>query len=150
MEIHHHPNWPKEDPKTLIQLQEYLISHFQFLFSTSKNVDDIRLVLAWMRKDSSDILQWKEADTFFTLFSPFHTGQPFMKRMLSKYIFPERIKAFLDTCTSLEKTTDQFAYLEKLEDLQYKEDIILDLKRFLENLPSQEQFAKSVESIQKK
>lgn len=150
MQVRPHPRWPKEDPSTLPELQEHLLSHFQFLFGDPKNVDDVRLVLAWMKADSSDVLRWKEADAFFTLFAPFHTGQPFMEEMLKQYLFPDRLRLFLDICTSLERNTDQFAYLEKWEDLQHKETIVSDLERFLSGLPSQEEFARLVQEIRER
>ncbi|MFA7682370.1 MAG: hypothetical protein WCX61_05060 [Candidatus Peribacteraceae bacterium] len=150
MEVRPHPHWPKDDPQTLQELKEHLLSHFRFLFGNPKNSDDIRQVLAWLQLDSPDVLHWEEADAFCTLFSPFHTGQSFMKEMLDGYVFPERLKNFLDICTSLERNTDQFAYLEKWEDVQHKEIILADLKRFLDGLPSQESFEQLVESIQKK
>ena len=150
MEVRPHPRWPEENPQTLPQLQGHLISHFRFLFGDPKNVDDAHKLLAWLKADSPDILQLKGTGSFFTLFSSFHTGQPFMQKMLGEYVFPERLKAFLDVCTSLEKTTEQFAYLEKWEDLQYKEAIISDLERFINELPSQEDFIQLVESIREK
>ncbi len=150
MKIASHPHWPKKDPETLPDLQEYLRSHFDFHFTNPETIAEIRKVLEWMKSGSSQVLNWDGAGSFCTLFTAFHTGAPFMKEMMDRYSFPKRLLEFLRVSTALESTTDQFAYLEKIEELQQKEKIIASLQRFLDELPTQKEFSKLVDEIKLK
>ena len=113
-------------------------------------MQEIRQALELMKAHSSDVLSSPWSDHFSTIFVNFHTGQPFMQDMLKNYVFPEKLKQFLDICTILEKTTDQFAYLNDIEEMQHAEEITQNLETLLQIMPTQEQFAILVQAIKER
>ena len=146
MEKSHYSRWHRENPKNLQELQEYLCGNFGVSFR-EVCIQEIRQALNLMKARSPDVLSSPWSDHFSTIFINFHTGQPFMQTMLKTYVFPEKLKQFLDVCTILEKTTDQFAYLYDIEELQHAEEITKNLETLLQIMPTQEQFVRLVQEI---
>lgn len=70
-----------------------------------------------------------------------------MKLMLKQHVFPQRLLDFLHTATALESITDQFAYVESMDKLEHKEEIIENLQKFLDELPTSDEFATLVGEI---
>jgi len=147
MKIAPHPHWPQKEPETLEELREYLAGRFDFLFGNEENQKDVQQVLHWLREDPEKIFEWSGADSFFTLFTPFHTGIPFLKSAMQHYRFPEELKNFLTLCTSLEKQTDQFIYNKTAEELKNKQQIIQDLTALCRLMPTHDVFAQWLSDI---
>ena len=147
METEPHPRWPKKEPETLPELQEYLRSRFDFLLADPKHIEEIRNVLTWLQSDSPELLRWDGGGSFSTLFLPFHTGSPFMQTALKRFVFSDALRGFLDVCTALESTTDQFAYIQSLDELQHKDTIMENLHRLLDLLPTASGFQLWVSAI---
>jgi hypothetical protein len=146
-ETSHHLHWQKKEPETLSELEDYLRSHFNYHFTKPETRAEIKDVLEWMKSNSPRVLDFDGASSFSTLFISFHTGAPFMKRMLEQHLFPQRLLDFLHTATALESATDQFAYVDNMDKLENKEKIIENLQRFLDELPTSDEFAKLVGEI---
>ena len=147
MDTSPHPQWPQEGSSSLPEFQRYLIQEFEYLFGNQQNVADVRSVLSWLKDDPSRIFSWGDRDSFSTLFLPFHLGDPHIKKWIDACEVPDRLLSFMKTCTLLEKTTDQFAYLSDSAELEHKEEIIRALEELLRLLPTREEFVRLVEDI---
>lgn len=101
-------------------------------------------------KENKNVLNVENIESFCSFFQAFHLRQmkPFnVLLLLQTHQFPQPLLEFMEICTFLESHTDQFAYLENMEKIQHKEEIISYLDKLLKQIPTQEEFANLVEAI---
>ncbi|MCF7844935.1 MAG: hypothetical protein K9M03_03865 [Kiritimatiellales bacterium] len=130
--------------KTLLKFYDSLKESFYKLFVEQNSKENIVNVIYAIRQDKP-VLPIMEAYTgsFSTIFLPFHAGMtyPFdFKNLSSKHKMHPKLIEFCKLAAQIEGITDEMATFNKEPPVQPKENLKIALEKFLEILPSYNEF----------
>lgn len=147
---------------------EKLLAAYINIFEHRNSLSDIRLVLEALANGTPFLRHCLSTDnvklipaqsqpdigsSFSSIFLPFHFGQKYP--MDAKDIFKgmpntEPLAAFMEQCARLEHLTEQFAYLKNESDIENRENIMMELRQFLDAFPSPQTFKQWISTLDHK